>query len=81
MTVNLWGTALDPKTGLPVYPVKTASTATKLRKRAEEARKAREALQDRLDALTSEFESAFAESDKLAATRARIAAAAKTTRI
>jgi hypothetical protein len=78
MTVhNQWGTKPDPTTGLSPYPVRTASTQTRLKKRASDAAALRKQLQTRLDDLTQEFESAFTESDRLAATRARIAAQAK----
>ncbi|MDJ0335349.1 hypothetical protein QMG83_08950 [Salinibacterium sp. G-O1] len=81
MTIhNAWGTKPDPVTGLPPYPLRTASTQTRLRKRAADAAALRKQLQARLDSLTEEFESAFSESDKLAATRQRITAAAKTHR-
>ena len=81
MTVqNQWGTKPDPVTGLAPYPVRTASTQTRLNKRASDAAALRKQLQARLDDLTTEFESAFTESDRLAMTRARIAAQAKANR-
>lgn len=82
MTVNIWGTPLDPTTELPTYPVSggTKAAAARLKERAKKARATREELQKRLDRLTEEFESAYSESDKLANTQKRIAAAAKTHR-
>lgn len=81
MTIhNQWGTKPDPVTGLSSYPVRTASTQAKLTKRANDAAALRKQLQARLDSLTEEFESAFTEADKLATTRARITAQAKTHR-
>ena len=81
MTIhNQWGTKPDPVTGLSPYPVRTASTQTKLTKRASDAAALRKQLQKRLDSLTEEFETAFSDADHLATTRARIAAQAKTHR-
>jgi len=82
MTIhNQWGTKPDPDNhGLSPYPVRTASTQARLKKRASDAAALRKQLQSRLDSLTEEFESAFTESDRLDATRQRIAAAAKTHR-
>jgi hypothetical protein len=81
MTVqNQWGTKPNPATGLAPYPVRTASTQTKLKKRASDAAALRKQLHARLGDLTQEFESAFNEADRLAATRARITAQAKTHR-
>ena len=79
-THNQFGTKPDPVTGLSPYPVRTASTQTKLTKRASDAAALRKQLQARLDSLTEEFESAFSDADRLATTRARIAAQAKTHR-
>ena len=81
MTIhNQFGTKPDPVTRLAPYPVRTASTQTKLNKRASDAAALRKQLQARLDSLTEEFESAFTDADRLATTRARIAAQAKTHR-
>ena len=81
MTIhNQWGTKPDPVTGLSPYPVRTASTQTKLTKRASDAAALRKQLQKRLDSLTEEFELAFSDADRLATTRARITAQAKTHR-
>lgn len=82
MTINIWGTRLDPATGLPVYPVSgmAQGAANRLKDRAKKARATREALQTRLDRLTDDFESAFAESDRRTDTQKRIAAAATNTR-
>ena len=81
MTIhNQWSTKPDPVTGLSPYPVRTASTQTKLNKRASDAAAMRKQLQKRLDSLTEEFEAAFSDADRLATTRARIAAQAKTHR-
>ena len=77
---NHWGTKPDPVTGLSPYPVRTASTHAKLTKRANDAAALRKQLQARLDSLTEDFESNYIEADKIANTRARIAAQAKTHR-
>ena len=77
MTVNIWGTPIDTKTGLPIYPVQTASTQSRLKKQAQDAAYLADRLQAMLDEATTEFEAAFAEADRLTATRQRIAAAAK----
>ena len=78
MTIhNAWGTKPDPVTGLSPYPVRTASTQTKLEKRASEAAALRKQLQARLDSLTEEFGGVYTDADRLAATRQRIAAHAK----
>jgi len=77
MTIqNQWGKP-DPRTGLAPYPVRTASTQTKLKKRAKDAAALRVQLQARLDNLTAEFESALSSADRLATTRARVAKLAK----
>lgn len=82
MTVNIWNTPLDAKTGLPQHPLSgpAQSTSTRLKNQAKKARTARADLQARLDRLTAQFESAFHESDAREATQRRIAAAARTTR-
>ena len=83
MTVhNPWGTPLDPKTGLPGFPLSgpAQSTSTRLKARAKAARAAREQLQTRLDRLTAEFQSAYAEADQRDLTQQRIAAAARANR-
>ncbi len=82
MTIhNQWGTKPDPDNhGLSPYPVRTASTQTRLKKRASDVAALRKQLEARLDSLTEEFEAAFNEADRLAATRQRITAAAKTHR-
>lgn len=83
MTVNIWGTPIDPKTGLPVYPVNggTQATAAKLRKQAQDAADAADHLQRMLDDAANAFEKSFAEADRLSATRQRIASVAKTSTI
>ena len=80
MTINIWGSPTDPKTGLPVRPISghTTSTANRLRKQAQDAAATADRLQRMLDDTTAAFESSFAEADRHAATRQRIAAAAKT---
>lgn len=80
MTINIWGSPIDPKTGLPVRPVSghTTATANRLHKQAQEAAETADRLQRMLDDATAAFETSFAEADRHAATRQRIAAAAKT---
>ncbi|MCP1430435.1 hypothetical protein J3D45_002933 [Microbacterium foliorum] len=80
MTINLWGTPIDPKTGLPVYPVNgpTKSTAGRLLKQAKDAGAVADRLQEMLDEATAEFEKSFIEADRHDATRRRIAEMAKT---
>ncbi len=82
MTVNIWGTPLDPKSGLPLYPVSgpSKSISKRLKEQAKKARATRKDLELRLGRLTAEFESAFNESDKRDATQRRIADAARSHR-
>lgn len=77
MTVNIWGTPIDPKTGLPVYPVKTASTEKKLREQAKKVGRLADQLEAKLATATDEFAEGFAAADARATTQARIRAAAK----
>lgn len=81
MTIhNQWGTKPDPKTGLPPYPARTASTVNRLNQRARDAAERRAALQKQLDRLTETYADTLVEVDRLSTTRQRIAAQANAAR-
>lgn len=37
MTLNIWGTPINPASGLPAVPVRTKSTENRLRQQAKDA--------------------------------------------
>lgn len=63
---------LDPNTGLPAYPRKTATTETKLRRVQKSLQTTLVRTEAALDRALSEFADALDAEDRLAATQARI---------